>query len=80
MVNLVNMMQVWRSRNGEPTKGGYHAMLLRLDRLKQIDEWTSDTVKELIDFCRDFRIQHDLDCDAVDPLKCLALFDSVNKY
>jgi hypothetical protein len=75
------MMQVWRSHNGEPTKGGYHAMLLRLDRLKQIDTWTKESANELVDFCRDFRIQCDqIDCEAVDPLKCIALFNSVNKY
>jgi len=71
---LTNMMVRWKER---PSKGGYHAMTIRLDKLKQVSEWTDDRIKELLQFCEDFRIPVD---DPMDAAKCVILFNKINKY
>jgi len=88
MVNLTNLMMVWKTRNGEPTKGGYQQMINRLDKLKQVPNWTNDRAHDLLDFCSDFQIRHPLLHDIemelsetiVDPIKCITVFNSINKY
>ena len=80
MVNLTNLMMVWKTRNGEPTKGGYQQMLNRLDKLKQVENWTDDAARDLRSFCEDFRVTHELLKEDLDPFKCLVLFNDINKF
>lgn len=78
MPNLTNLMVGWKER---PSKGGYHAMTLRLDKFKMVDEWTRERAEELMQFCVDFRINHPLIEEVVhDVSKCAILFNEVNKF
>ena len=74
---LTNMMVRWKER---PSKGGYHAMTLRLDKLKQVSVWTDDRIRELLQFCEDFQVKHPMLDDALDAAKCIILFNDLNKW
>jgi len=79
MVNLTNLMLGWKER---PLNGGYHVMLLRLHTLQK------DKADELLEFCRDFRIDHPLvptieqewSQGVSDATKCVMLFNDINKF
>jgi hypothetical protein len=58
-MNLTNLMIRWKTAKDRPSKGGFHAMTLRLDRFNGV-QWNNYTVHQLIAFCQDFQIKHEL--------------------
>lgn len=76
MPNLTNLMVRWKTAKDRPSKGGYSAMVVRLDQFKGL-EWNNNNAAKLFEFCKDFQINHPY---VNDVAKCALLFNDINKF